>query len=60
MADTGGMSVMDEPTRVLHEAEVELVTTPPRARLEELLGRDFAKLLLLALAPAQGRRSSSP
>ncbi len=49
---------MDEPARVLDESQVELDTTP-RARLEELLGRDFAKLLLLALAPLQGRRGSS-
>jgi len=53
------MSVINEPTPVLDESQAELVATP-RARLEELLGRDFAKLLLLALAPVQGRRSSSP
>jgi hypothetical protein len=35
---------------------------PPRARLEELLGRDFTEFLLDALTdaqPAQGRRGSS-
>jgi hypothetical protein len=33
---------------------------PPRARLEELLGRDFTEFLLDALSDAhQGRRGSS-
>jgi hypothetical protein len=35
---------------------------PPRARLEEMLGRDFTDFLLDALTdaqPAQGRRGSS-
>jgi hypothetical protein len=31
-----------------------------RARLERIIGRDFAQQLLAALTPPQGRRGSSP
>jgi hypothetical protein len=44
------------------QSEPDPQTAAPRARLEEMLGRDFAEFLLDALTaaqPAQGRRGSS-
>jgi hypothetical protein len=59
--DTHRVSVVDEQPPVLEEQHAELVATTDaaRARLEKLLGREFARFLLVALAPLQGRRGSS-
>ena len=49
-----------QPTPVQNEPHPQPV--PPRARLEEMLGRDFTAFLLVALTDAQraqGRRGSS-
>ena len=49
-----------QPTPVQNEPHPQPV--PPRARLEEMLGRDFTDFLLDALTdaqPAQDRRGSS-
>ena len=43
-----------------HKAEVAVTAgCAARARLEEIIGRDFTQQLLAALAPVQGRRGAS-
>jgi hypothetical protein len=44
---------------LLHCAPVAEERQSARVRLEDHLGRDFARLLVSALAPPQGRRGSS-
>jgi hypothetical protein len=59
-ADLTSMPSTSQPTPTQDDPHAQPV--PPRARLEELLGRDFTEFLLDALTdaqPAQGRRGSS-
>jgi hypothetical protein len=57
-ADSFGMPSTPKPTPPKHVPRPDPI--PPRARLEEMLGRDFTDFLLDALAdPHQGRRGSS-
>jgi hypothetical protein len=59
--DTVNVSVVDDQPRVFEEQHdaIAATTDAARLRLEKILGRDFARLLLVALAPLQGRRGSS-
>jgi hypothetical protein len=59
-ADLTSMPSTSQPRPAQDEPHPQPV--PPRARLEEMLGRDFTDFLLDALTdaqPAQGRRGSS-
>lgn len=53
------------PSRITHNAAVPPQPSPPKSRLEELVGADMARLLVSALAgyrgrPDLGRGPSSP
>jgi hypothetical protein len=51
---------MPSTTQTIEEKEPRPQPVPPRARLEEMLGRDFTDFLLDALSDShQGRRGSS-
>jgi len=61
-ADACCMSADTGPQQPVQDHKAGVVVTAgcsARARLEQIIGRDFTQQLLAALAPAQGRRGSS-
>jgi hypothetical protein len=52
------MSALQEPEQVVRELGLAPVTSA-RARLEQLIGREFTERLVVALSPPHGRRGSS-